>query len=328
MKHFVVPLVMSTTLSIGGCSYVQGYFSTTDEASMKQAAETVAETVKTAAENSDNAEQSTISTMYSKASEAISQTLSETLTGEGSRTKVSISAQDNEDTSGSILNVSRLGTDTKYKTDFIQSSLMVKPKRSTVNLGMGRRYITEDESTIYGANAFVDYAPDYGHQRASLGVEVKRSAIELTANKYFRLSGWKSGKNGKNERVMDGHEIELGGQVPYIPSAKVFIKNWEWKGVSKIKGYTYSMELSQLLINHITVEAGVKDFDGSTDSENFIKLSYNYRFGDDGKSAERSRFISSEMFESKSMRPHLLDEVRRSNEIVYETEFSTSAGGV
>ena len=61
-------------------------------------------------------------------------------------------------------------------------------------------------------------------------------AFELTANRYFRISDWTDGENGKRERVYNGTEIELGTQVPYIPSAKLYAKSFDWSGTSTTKG--------------------------------------------------------------------------------------------
>jgi len=46
---------------------------------------------------------------------------------------------------------------------------------------------------------------------------LKASAFELTANSYKALTKWKKGKSGNQERALDGHDIELGAQIPYMP---------------------------------------------------------------------------------------------------------------
>ena len=173
---------------------------------------------------------------------------------------------------------------------------------------------------MFGLNAFLDYAPKYSHQRASLGLELRSAAFELNANQYVRISDWEKGENSNNERVMDGQEIELGMQIPYVPAAKLYAQSWKWSGVSTTKGKTYSPG--------IRLEAGVKDYDGITKDENFVNISYNINLGNAGTLASSVSIFSARMFEKTSMRSKLLEEVRRSNEIVYETEFSTTAGGV
>ena len=99
-------------------------------------------------------------------------------------------------------------------------------------------------------------------------------------------------------------------------------------GVSTTKGKSYSLELNEMVGPGIRLEAGVKDYDGITKDENFVNISYNINLGNAGPVASSVSIFSARMFEKTSMRSKLLEEVRRSNEIVYETEFSTTAGGV
>ena len=226
------------------------------------------------------------------------------------------------------MNLTMLGEIAGSGVNFVQSSILYKPDRSTLNVGIGRRILSADEKTMYGLNAFLDYAPNYSHQRASLGLELRSAAFELNANQYVRISDWEKGENSNNERVMDGQEIELGMQIPYVPAAKLYAQSWKWSGVSTTKGKSYSLELNEMVGPGIRLEAGVKDYDGITKDENFVNISYNINLGNAGTLASSVSIFSARMFEKTSMRSKLLEEVRRSNEIVYETEFSTTAGGV
>ena len=62
----------------------------------------------------------------------------------------------------------------------------------------------------------------------SVGAELRSSAFEVNANKYFSTSCAKTGRDSNTERALDGYEIEVGGEMPYIQSAKIFIKNLSW----------------------------------------------------------------------------------------------------
>ena len=77
---------------------------------------------------------------------------------------------------------------------------------------------------MFGLNAFYDHEWDYDHSRASIGGEIKSSFLELNYNQYFSNSDSKTGKNGKSEEAVDGYDLELGFQVPYIPSATFYTK--------------------------------------------------------------------------------------------------------
>ena len=220
-------------------------------------------------------------------------------------------------------------SDDGHAQTFIQSSLTSANSRAVLNLGLGHRYLSDDESVITGFNAFLDYDPNYGHQRVSIGAELKASAFELTANSYKALTKWKKGKNSNQERALDGHDIELGTQIPYMPAAKLYVKNWKWTGedgIGDTKGNTYSLAFSHLA-NGVKVELGRRDYDGLQKDEDFAQLTYTIPMG--GQPAHSSKpLFSSEMFESASMKDKMLDKVRRNNAIVIQTKFSTSVGGV
>ena len=125
---------------------------------------------------------------------------------------------------------------------------------------------------------------------------------------------------------MDGQEIELGMQIPYVPAAKLYAQSWKWSGVSTTKGKSYSLELNEMVGPGIRLEAGVKDYDGITKDENFVNISYNINLGNAGTVASSVSIFSARMFEKTSMRSKLLEEVRRSNEIVYETNLAQQQG--
>lgn len=320
--------LITISLLLSGCSSSPDFGKWFGEDAGEQAKTLVAEAAKTAGENSEEPEKALQQLAYEKGTSSLADGLSAALSGDNSRTRISITGQDTEDTSMRLMNLTVLGEMAGNGINFAQSSILYKPDRSTLNVGIGRRILTADEKAIYGLNAFLDYAPKYGHQRASLGLEIRSAAFELNANQYVRISEWEKGENSNNERVMDGQEIELGMQIPYVPAMKAYVKSWKWSGTSTIKGKTYSLELDEMVGPGIRLVAGVKDYDGVTKDENFISVSYNINLGNAGMVASPASIVSARMFETASMRSKLLEEVRRSNEIVYETEFSTTAGGV
>ena len=214
---------------------------------------------------------------------------------------------------------------------FFQGSIIRQNNRNTLNLGIGYRQLSEDEKWIYGVNAFHDYESTYEHSRWSIGAELRSSAFEINANKYFAISGAKTGRNGNTERALDGYEIEIGGQVPYIPSAKLFAKQWTWEGyqTSDTKGKTYSLQINTPIAPNVILEAGTKDFDVGTDID-FVNLTYKIGFGDDMSKQDDSipSLIADQAFNNTSMKDKMLEKVRRKNQIVIQTNFTASAGGV
>ena len=221
--------------------------------------------------------------------------------------------------------------DAEGNLTFFQGSIIRQNNRNTINLGIGYRQLSDDEKWIYGVNAFHDYESTYEHSRWSVGAELRSSAFEINANKYFAISGAKTGRNGNTERALDGYEIEIGGQVPYVPSAKIFAKQWKWEGyqTSDTKGKTYSLQINAPIAPNITLEAGTKDFDTGTDID-FVNLTYEIGFGGDTSQQDDPipSLIADQAFNNKSMKDKMLEKVRRKNQIVIQTNFSASAGGV
>jgi len=78
----------------------------------------------------------------------------------------------------------------------------------------------------------------------------------------------------------------------------------------------------------LMLNAGVKDYDDTRNNESFASLTYTLRLSGDNTPAAPKSLFSDQMFASGSMRSKLLDEVRRTNEIKVEAEFSTGTGGV
>lgn len=93
------------------------------------------------------------------------------------------------------------------------------------------------------------------------------------------------------EEVLDGYDVELGLQIPYMPWARVYGKRYFWDSVlnsEDIKGWTASMEAD--VYQNLTVEAGWRD-DNFSDDEVFMKLSFNFGPGGAAQSACGPQFI-------------------------------------
>ena len=323
-------------LTLAGCSSIgSGWDNTVDfifgpdeEASQRQekAAELAAEAASSKKPEQavlENLAEEKVDKLANSTATAIDSTLS------NSRTDISIMGIKSKKARYFITNVKGFEpSDNGHAQTFMQTSLGNANSRAVLNIGLGRRYLSDDESIITGFNAFIDYDPKYGHQRASIGAEFKTSALELTANNYMALTKWKSGKSSNQERALDGHDIELGGQVPYMPGAKLYVKNWKWKGVegnADTKGNTYSIAFSHLTDN-VKIELGRRDYDGVTTDENFGQLTYSVPMGAASTQSSKPMF-SSEMFENRSMKDNMLDKVRRNNAIVIQTKFVAGIGG-
>jgi hypothetical protein len=117
-------------------------------------------------------------------------------------------------------------------------------RRTTINLGLGKRVLVEDNKAIFGANAFYDYETESEHQRASLGVEYKRSNFSAAVNNYWALSDEVTIDNAK-EQALSGYDVKLSGQVPYTPWATLKGTHYYWdqKSADDTTGYIVGVEV-------------------------------------------------------------------------------------
>ena len=197
--------------------------------------------------------------------------------------------------------------------------------RETLNLGLGNRIFLNNDTFMFGVNGFYDYELDYNHRRLGIGTEIKSSILELNTNRYLGLSETRVGKNNDKEVAVDGYDIELGAHVPFIPSAKIYTKIFEYEipGDSDFKGMKYSSKIGVPNFG-IDVEVGFTDFTNTgSEDEWFFDLVYSF-----GKKTSDKSFITKEAYEKISMKDNKYDKVRRENLIVKSKEsFSIKAAG-
>ncbi|MDC0439270.1 inverse autotransporter beta domain-containing protein, partial [Candidatus Pelagibacter sp.] len=217
--------------------------------------------------------------------------------------------------------------DTDDGLTFFQGSFFTHDggDRNTLNLGLGKRILSNDESVMFGLNAFYDYEIDYDHQRASIGGEIKSSILELSTNHYFAISNEVTGKNNIKEEVADGYDLEFGAHVPYIPTAKMYAKIFEYDipGGSDYEGVEYSSNIG-IPNSGMNFEVGYKDYgNNGYDDQWFFNLTFGL-----SKMNPNTSFVSDQAFERVSMKDKKYEKVRRENIIVKSKAFSVKAGGL
>ena len=216
--------------------------------------------------------------------------------------------------------------DTDDGLTFFQGSFFTHDggDRNTLNLGLGKRIFSDDESVMFGLNSFYDYEIDYDHQRASIGGEIKSSILELSTNHYFGISGEQTGKNNIKEEVADGYDLEFGAHVPYMPTAKMYAKIFEYDipGGSDFEGVEYSSNIG-IPNSGMNFEVGYKDYgNNGYDDQWFFNLTFSL-----SKMNPNTSFVSDKAFERVSMKDKKYEKVRRENLIVKSKAFSVKAGG-
>jgi len=206
---------------------------------------------------------------------------------------------------------------------FFQGSLFTHDgDRETLNLGLGKRFLKDNENLMLGINAFYDHELDYTHQRTSIGAEIHSSILELNLNNYFAISDKKNGKNGNKEEALDGYDLEIGTHLPFMPTWKFYTKMFEFDvpGGNDFEGYEYSSEF--LVPNSgLTLGVGRTEYTDHQD-EWFFKISYNLN------DVNRSQnLINKQAYERVSMKDQMEKKVRRDNIIKKDLGFGMKAGG-
>ena len=278
--------------------------------------------------NADNLVQEGLNRSLNK----LGNVIQSSLPGSGD-TEITISSQDNYDLRYSILAVRPLAMNPYSEISnkhlyFTQLRLANHEpyadgdQRMLFNAGLGFRTLTQDNNAILGLNLFYDHEFEQSHQRASLGLEYLTSVFEVYANRYERIS--EIAKYGTTtETVLDGYDVHVVGQLPYLPWGKVAYNNYSWNATGKdTQGKRYSLE-AQILRNMV-FEIGQSDPDASA-KEDFFKLTLRWP-ANQFKQTIFSHTVSNFMFPEKNMSSKMLHKVRRTNDIV--TEKTISVGGV
>ncbi|MDC0904551.1 inverse autotransporter beta domain-containing protein [Candidatus Thioglobus sp.] len=248
--------------------------------------------------------------------------------GEGN-TEISISNVESGKPAYSIKTIQPLTSPNKDAKEliFTQGSLTSGEnegdRRTTINLGLGKRALVEEDKAIIGANVFVDYETKSKHKRASLGAEYKRSNFSAGANKYWALSD-KITINGSVEEALGGHDIKLTGQAPYAPWATIKGTHYYWdQNVgNNITGNILGVEIQ--LSPSTSFEMGSEN-SNSMNRTAYAELSVKLPF--DGNETLNSFQLDDAPFRvDADMSGELLAMVERSNQIKIEkTSISSSS---
>ena len=253
------------------------------------------------------------SNLSADVSNNISQYISNLIPGEGD-TEVSIDLRENNKPDYSILTVREIEK-TENGNFFSQLSLFNTEKdndeRIVANIGLGKRSLSQDNTLMTGFNVFLDY-DDAGNSRSSFGLEARSAVLEFMYNYYFGLD------DASDEKVLDGYELGLASQIPYLHWADVFINTYEWEGVSRddVKGTKIGSEL--LLSSTLNLEIAYDDKDKKgLEDEWYVKIMFVHP--PRNKNSLQDGFISANTWrDQKDMSGQLLTKVKRNNKIFVE----------
>ena len=239
--------------------------------------------------------------------------------------EVSLGSGTTNEVTGSILVVKPLSDiNDNENILFTQGSLFLSDNsRETLNLGIGKRKLLNDDTLLIGANLFYDHELDYDHQRASVGIEAISSVGSFRLNQYYGLSGWTTGLDNVQEKALNGQDIEVGAPLPYLPWTNFSYRSFQWDGASgaaDLKGDEISLE-AKLPIG-LNIEVGKRSNDGVTEDNEFLKLTWTCC----NKNQEEIS-ISDTAYNLTSVVDQKFAKVKRQNLIVKQKEMSLTVIG-
>ena len=238
--------------------------------------------------------------------------------------EVSLSSGTTNEVTGSILVIKPLSDiNDNENILFTQGSLFLSDEsRETLNLGIGKRKLVNDDTLLIGANLFYDHELDYDHQRASVGIEAISSVGSFRLNQYYGLSGWTAGLDNVQEKALNGQDIEVGAPLPYLPWTNLYYRSFNWEGASgatDLKGDEISLEAK---FSNFNVEVGKRSNDGVTEDEEFLKITYTCCNNSNSEVG-----ISDTAYNLTSVADQKFAKVRRQNLIVKQKEMDLTVIG-
>ena len=161
---------------------------------------------------------------------------------------------------------------------FNQTSAVNYNSRTTVNTGLGARYINDAETLIAGANVFYDYELQSKHKRNGVGVELLSSMFELRANQYNAVSKTLT-YNGIQETALGGNDIKFTANLPYLYSSNIYGKLSTWKDDASYKTEHYEAGLNAEVAPNLILRVAAQQKKDSANIEAVASLSYSVPLG-------------------------------------------------
>ena len=267
--------------------------------------------------------ESKINKVYDKGSDVAEGYISNFLDGPGD-TEVSIEKKRNKEGSkptGSIMIVRPLSI-AEDSVFFYQAQLnsyhVLGENRQSLNYGIGKRFLSDSKNYFWGMNTFLDLDIEE-NSRLGFGSEFKATAFSVNGNYYLDVFGGGNQVGVNTERVLDGYDFNILGQIPYLPWINIGYNNYTWdaeKGSTDSEGEVISGNIN--LTHGLTLEAGYDD-NSINNKNNYVKLKYIH-----GKKKRPTigDGFSSTAFQDSDVSSDMLTKVKRSNIITLEVQTS------
>lgn len=209
-------------------------------------------------------------------------------------------------------------------TFFTQGRLSLEDGDWTGNIGVGYRFLVDEESLLFGVNAWYDRMWNPDHQRVGLGAEIIGGYLDLRANWYNGISDWKL-NDGKLEKALDGFDVSVEGPLPYMPWARVNLGYYYWdalRGAKNLNGFRGELVVD--VTRQFQISGGIHA--DNQDTTAFIKLSLSLGAPADRQFTLVDTGVTSTPFVKRDLRRMVLMPVKRQHRIVLQRR--SRSGGV
>ncbi len=115
-------------------------------------------------------------------------------------------------------------------TIFTEVGIASGPDQTPFNIGLGYRWMSQDEQWLLGTNVFYDRDLDAEYDRVGFGIEAAQSTFRAFANLYEPLSEWQETRSGFEARALAGSEVGIRGQVPWARRLDLLVSARQWDG--------------------------------------------------------------------------------------------------
>jgi len=196
-------------------------------------------------------------------------------------------------------------------TIFNQTSINTHDGDETINIGFGTRRLLNDNTIIFGANAFYDHQLTESHERVGVGVEAITSDFDLRYNHYSAMSGRRTNAEGTIERALDGWDLRGDYHLPIDHDVNIFLSAFEFENSESISAYkeTGNKFGVDAKVGNFAIEAGYMD-DNQDNDAYFGNIKYVVNFGSDNQdhSSANSKSLT-------DVSDRLYEPVKRENKI-------------
>jgi hypothetical protein len=197
--------------------------------------------------------------------------------------------------------------DTIFTQINVASSAQTEAPTGTSNIGLGYRKLIESDLMV-GVNGFYDRDWAQTVDRTGADAELRWRAFNMAVNYY-------AAQNDGETKALDGYNIAVGTQLPYLPWAQTTFRTDLFTGDETVsESYTAAMKLD--LIRYLQLEAAVRG-DGTNPEAGMVKLSFNLlpsQWGPQRRTAFNTP-VSDTILEARDLRAATLDRVKRDHTI-------------